>query len=199
MDRILRGKVRKSSSVIRSSNQGLWKWGHVLISKIMYSAFIDSQILSSFYIITNILCLDLAKTWETRDFLFSYLLVRKMVDAGINFSQAILTYLYPLLTYSMPIFTLLLSTTSPCAVERMCQDPSGPVPWEVKDCLRQQHTEAEKWCLLKHRSWFTVSCQVGSPADQSGKYPECGVWVYVCAQVYFNYPPGRSLNQHLFQ
>lgn len=64
----------------------------------MDSAFIDSQILSSFYITTKILCLDLAKTWETRDFLFAYLLVRKMVDPEINFSQAILTYLYSLLT-----------------------------------------------------------------------------------------------------
>lgn len=144
---------------------------------------------------------DLARSWETYDFLFSYLLVRKMVDAEVNFSKDVLTYLYSLLTYSMPIFTLLLSTTSPCAVERTCQESSYPVSREVKDCLRQQHTEAERWCLLKHTSWFTVNCQVGKfiSADQSGKYPECGVWVYVYAWVYFNYPPGKSLNQHLFQ
>lgn len=102
---------------------------------------------------------------------------------------------------SLPIFTLLLSTTSPCAGERMCQNPSGLVSREVKDCLRQQHTEAERWWLLKHTSWFTVNCQVGKfiSADQSGKYPEGGVRVSACAPVYFNSPPGKSLNQHLFQ
>lgn len=87
-----------------------------------------------------------------------------------------------------------------CSAEK-CQDPSGPVSQEVKDCLRQQHTEAESWWLLKHTSWFTVTWQVGEfiPADQSRKYPECGVWVYVCAWVYFKYPHGKSLNQQLFQ
>lgn len=61
---------------------------------------------------------ELVKTWEAHDFLFYHLLLRKMVDSEVNFSKAILTYLYSPLTYSMPTFTLLLSTTSPCAVVR---------------------------------------------------------------------------------
>lgn len=170
-------------------------------SKLFIQHFLTLKYFIAFILLQKYLVLIWQKTWQTHDFLFSYLLVRKMVDPEMNFSKARLTYLYSLLNYSMSIYTLLLSTTSLCAAERMCQDLSGPVSQEVKDCLRQHHTEAERWCLLKHTPWFTVNCQVGKfiSADQSGKYPECGVWVYSCAWVYFNYPPGKSLNQHLFQ
>lgn len=125
---------------------------------------------------TKVTCSDLAKTWETRDFLFYCLLIRNLTGPVVNLSKDILPYLYSSLMYSMPIFTFLLNTTSPCVLERTCQDPSGPVSREVKDCLRQQPTAAESWQLLKHTSWLTVTCQVGKsiPADQSRKYPERG-------------------------
>ena len=87
--------------------------------KTIYSAFIYSHIFSSFYIFAKLFCFDLAKkTRRLMISLFSYLLVRQMVDPEINFSKDILTYLYSRLLYSMSIFAWLLSIPSPRAVQR---------------------------------------------------------------------------------
>lgn len=74
----------------------------------IYSAFTDSQILSNLYIVIKPFCFDLPKNLETHHFLFSYLLIRHIVDPEVNFSKDILTYFYSLLTHNMPIFTWML-------------------------------------------------------------------------------------------
>jgi len=114
--------------------------------------------------------------------LFSYLLVRQMVDPEINFSKDILTYLYSRLLYSMSIFAWLLSTPSPRALQRSARilQVLCPRKWRIAwDSSKQ----ADSWWLLKHTSWFTVTCQVAEfiAADQSRKYPACEVCVRVSA------------------
>lgn len=105
--------------------------------RIIYSVFIDGQILSSFYTVTQVFSFALVKTWETPDFLFCYLLGKKMVDPEVNFSKATLTYLY-----SPLIFALLLSTSLHV---QWRESAKCPVSREVKDCRKQQHTAAEIW------------------------------------------------------
>ena len=157
MGRFMRDRVKGSKSSSLTHVSGSVAIGTcVYLQNYLFSIYLLSYIFQLLYCCKTILIWQ--KNQKTNDFLFSYLLVRQMVDPEINFSKDILTYLYSRLLYSMSIFAWLLSPPPHVQCRevpgffRSCVPGSEGLPETAANRSRQLVTIKTHFLIYSHLS-----------------------------------------------